>query len=393
VLLRRRLAGPVLLLAVTLGVAVVAAPRTSPYGDGKLLAIMAPAILALGLTGAFMLARRRRSLGALLAIVIGGLVLYSDALSYHELRLAPTSRMKDLDDVGDRYAGRGLILQTEFEEFGKYFMRDARINAATEAITESFIELREPVDFFGRSFDLDDVVPEYVQRFPYLLVRRKGDASRPPANYALDYRNPSYEVWRRLDAPRVREHVPLGSAHLADGFVSCSVVRQLARRARPGERLVAAARPDSAAYDFAASPTRPRDWVDDVEKPGWALMTAPARDSGTVVVAGGTYVPWLDGSFGRPMHIRIDGRSAGSVKGINTPSGALAATAVRLAPGRHTVEVTRPRGSFAPGDGARSAIGALVLAEQGEVRLASVAPGEADSRLCGRKWDWIERVR
>ena len=393
VLLWRRTWGPALLLIVTLGVALAASPRTSPYGDGKLLAILAPAIVSLGMTGAFMVARRSRVPGIVLAVAIGGLVLYSDALSYHEVRLAPTSRMDDLSDIGERYAGRGLLLQSEYEEFGKYFMREARINAGTEAITGSFVQLRGPGDFFGRSFDLDEETLAYVEGFPYLLVRRKGNASRPPADYVLDYRNRSYEVWRKRAGPHVLEHLPLGSRLLADGFPSCGDVRALARRARPGQRLLAAARPESTAYDFAASPTRPREWTPDVEKPGWALMSAPARDTGVVRVAGGTYIPWLSGSFGRRMEIRIDGRTVGSVKGINTPGGALATQPVELAPGRHTVEVIRRKGSFGPGDGARSAIGALVLAAEGEHRLVTVAPRDAERRLCGRGWDWIERVR
>jgi hypothetical protein len=111
-----------------------------------------------------------------------------------------------------------------------------------------------------------------------------------------------------------------------------------------------------------------------------------------VTVAGGRYQPWVEGSFGRSLELRIDGRPVGAVKGINTPGGWLRAGGeISLGPGRHRVEVRWPSRGLAPGDGARSSLGAVALVAPGEVQLERVAPRDAQ-RLCERQWDWIDLV-
>jgi hypothetical protein len=120
-------------------------------------------------------------------------------------------------------------------------------------------------------------------------------------------------------------------------------------------------------------------------------LTTPGRASGTMAVDGGDYTAWLEGSFGRPVSVRIDGREVGSAQGINTPGAWLRAGRVSLEPGRHRVEVGREGGGLAPGDGAPSTLGAVALVADGEPRLVSVAP-ENVRRLCGRPLDWVELV-
>ena len=62
--------------------------------------------------------------------MVSGAVLWSDALAYHEVQLAPVDRLQALEDIGERYEGKGLMLVNDFEQFAKYFMRDARENVA-----------------------------------------------------------------------------------------------------------------------------------------------------------------------------------------------------------------------------------------------------------------------
>ena len=82
----------------------------------------------------------------------------------------------------------------------------------------------------------------------------------------------------------------------------------------------------------------------------------------------------------------------GSVKGINTQGQWLRAGEVELTAGRHDVELERPGGGPAPGDGAQSVLGPVALVRREPRELVEVSPDDAKS-LCGGRWDWIEVVR
>jgi hypothetical protein len=187
----------------------------------------------------------------------------------------------------------------------------------------------------------------------------------------------------------VIERYALYDANDADDEPECGRLMQWAGTQGPGRVYVAARRPEAATFDFATARTA---WPADTQRPGEVLLTKAGTARGTVTVSGGRYQPWLEGSFGRALELRIDGRKVGSAEGINTPGGWLRAGGeIRLAPGRHDVEVRWPSPGLAPGDGARSSLGAVALVAPGEVELERVAPQEAD-RLCGRQWDWIDLV-
>jgi hypothetical protein len=53
----------------------------------------------------------------------------------------------------------------------------------------------------------------------------------------------------------------------------------------------------------------------------------------------------------------------------------------------------RPGGSPAPGDGYAGELGPVALEPVARPRLVRVEPEDAEVTLCGRSWDWVERVR
>jgi hypothetical protein len=65
---------------------------------------------------------------------------------------------------------------------------------------------------------------------------------------------------------------------------------------------------------------------------------------------------------------------------------------VRLPAGTHEVELVRPGAGFEPGNGVNGPIGGIALERLAPRPLTTVAPEDAAARLCGRPWDWIERV-
>jgi hypothetical protein len=390
---RRRLVAPLLALATVGLPALALAPAVSPYIDAKLMMVASPTVvLVASIATVIAMRSTRRTLKAigglgLAAVVVG--VLASDFYSYRETQLAPLDRMAAMEDVAAHVPDRRLYLFNEWEEFGKYFLRSARVNPASEAESQYPVKLRTTRPIFGRWFDLDRQKLGYVQRFAGIIVRRSPAASRPPASFQMLYRNKYYELWRRDPEATVRTHLPLVGLDRRADSPSCPAVRRLADRARPGDFLVAAGGRDVVHLSpFVAS--GPSAWKGSPDRPGMVSPRGPGAISGTIT-AGGRRDVWLKLSGGRGLTVSIDGRPVGNVRQFNTPDQWLEVGSVRLAPGSHRVEVRRGGAGWQPGDAEYGVIGPLALERPGRAPLVRVTPPNAE-RLCGKRWDWIELV-
>ena len=389
---RRRLVALLLCIPALL-VYLVAAPRLAPYAEAKLLVLLTPALVFSAGWGAWWLGRVTQIAGILAALALGGGVLATDALLYHQNKLAPTGRLTALEQAFDHAPrGGGMVLFPEWEEFGKYLGRDREVNVGAETFSPRYLDMRVPGPTFARSFDLDELNLGYVASFPFIVVRTGPVVSRPPDGFTLVYQNRFYQLWRRAAGARVVEHLALPSspAATAAGAPRCSDVRALASRATGRQEIVAAPAGEVAEFDYTAHP--PAGW-NPSPVPDTVIPMRPGSAQGRVSVAGGRYRVWLRGGSGRALHVSVDGRPLPPVKGIDTPSGWLPVGDVELRPGSHDVRLVRPGGGLAPGDGFPDVVGPVALQRAEAPGLVSVAPASASARLCGRAWDWIERVQ
>jgi hypothetical protein len=411
--LRRRAAGP-LLFMLTLGfVSAYLLRRGSPYADAKVLMILSPAVLLAAALGVVALAEARRRLEAgVLAAVLAGAVLGSNALAYHGVQNAPHDRYQELLEINERFAGSGgPALFSEYDEYASYLLRDLRPYSEPEHLHGyRGPPARDPnglVDPAHRPsvktpLDIDDLTNDYVQSLPLLVLRRSPTVSRPPANFRRVFEGRYYDVWRREQGPgatSVRAHLPLGADVFSPGGVPrCRDVRDLARRARrAGGELAYVERPALATLDPLETEL-PAGWFTYGAYPSAAVPVGQGVIEGSVrLPRGGRQRLWLEGSFGRGLRVTVDGRDAGAVSyepgnaGQYLPLGEL-----RLRPGRHTVRLIRGGGDLRPGNGAGDQsssvhIGPLVFSPRPNERRAvrSVAAEDA-GRLCGRRLDWIE---
>jgi hypothetical protein len=393
--LRRRRPSATLLFIATGLAAVIVSPHVSPYADSKLQVVLSPSVVLLAAIAALtMLASARRVARAtgvigIAAVAVG--VLWSAALGYNSVRLAPPDRVEAMGDAADHAKGGGLWLINEWEEYARFFMSDIRANPAFESESPRSAGLRRPLPLFGRYYDLDDEQLAYVTSFPGIIKRRSPAASRPPAVFERVYVNEYYEIWRRRSAPAVREHLPLQRVNHATDVPSCNAVRRLAARAGPEQRLVAAARADILMLDTARARDRPLGWPPDQANPGVVTPVIPGRVTGRVTVRAGRFRAWMRGSSGRPVSARVDGREIGRAKHVNTPGQWLEVGTLSLTSGKHELELVRPGGWISPGNGFPGEIGPLALEPLEPGRLVSLHPKQAAS-LCGRRWDWIELV-
>lgn len=332
-LIRRRALGPLLFFVVSMIALAYVTWKGSPWADAKALAIASPAVLLMAALGPVALDAHglRAPAGVVAGIVAGGVVV-SNALIYHEVSLAPRERLAELQDVADATAGRGPLLYTEFEEFGKHFLRDSDPVGATEALTVPGLT---PINSdgspprFGYPAELSALRPEDVERFRTLVLRRDPLAEPPSPQFRREWRGRWYEIWSRDRGVRAGAAPPRGAVEFPT-----------AERPLPG------------------------GWTRRTDDPSLVETVGPGTISGSVQVKReGEYEVWLRGSFGRAVEVVIDGRRTGSARDeLAQPANWLKLGSLKLSRGEHRLQLVRGGASLAPGngDGPRT-LGELVL--------------------------------
>jgi hypothetical protein len=414
---RRRELGLLLYVAVAVGgCGLIFLSGATPWVVGKTLAIGAPALLAAGLTGAAILWNRHR-VGLLLFVALAFGVLWSNALAYHDVLLAPRPRLAELQRIGELVAGKGPTLLNEYEVYGdRHFLREGEPTEPAE-YRSATLALRDGTQLTQAAWaDLDSLPLPTLEEYPSIVTRRSPAESRPPSNYRLAWRGRYYDLWQRPEDPATSPlaHFPLGestsspycgAAQGAEYRPACSVnpvstprcarVRELGWRAgRRRANLVAHLKPAPivARADQTLWPGR---WFYD---PAGHTLTAndPGRLVAHIAVASSQrYELWLGGSFARGFEVRVDGRELGRVKDeLSSFGGYVHVGDPFLAAGTHTFVLTYPHSDLTPGSGDNSFTSLTAIALQPESppgRVITVTPDRAEE-LCVRSLDWIELV-
>jgi hypothetical protein len=375
---RRRARGMLCLLAAGLAGAAALALAGSPWVDAKALATASPFLLLVALLGAAALgATVRPWLGAGAGLLIAFGVLWSNALAYRDVSLAPRDQLAELEEIGDEIAGEGPTLMTEYSPYGaRHFLRQGDPEAVSELRRREIPKRNGEVVRKGFAADTDEFDSAALGVYRTLVLRRSPVQSRPPGAFALTWSGDFYEVWQRPPGDAsLPPHLPLGSRHDPLAVPRCADVQALARDART---LVAATRPSPvvAEVNESAFPGDP------------AAISAAMRAPQT-----GDYEVWLGGSVRPEVDVSVDGESVGEVRHeLNNLGQFIGFGGVRLDAGTHRVQVEFDDADLHPGSGGSALpVGPLVLSlgDAADTRLITVPA--ADSReLCGRAWDWIE---
>ena len=388
---RKRHVGALILLIVVGGSLALVAPQVSPYADGKLYALASPAVVLLAALAVAWVAGFSRAAAGVAGLALAVGVLLSDAYTYRGVQLAPTDRMQEMRAIGNEYGDDGRLLWAEHEEFAKYFAASKGLVAEYDSISPIQIGLRQPEKFVGRHFDLDEHRLAFLQAFDRLVVRRSPVASRPPANWRLVSRRTYYDVWERQDEPTVLEHLPLQEIHRATVTPRCRRISAMARRLGEDETLRAVARPPVVLVDTAALP-RSIGWPSHPVTPATVITQTPGEAITTERFEGGRYRVWIRGSFGRTVTASVDGEVVGSARGVETPGEWHPAGELSVSRGAHELMIQRGGGTLRPGDSFKGELGPLAFEPVAAPHVVEVERHDARRRLCGREWDWVERV-
>lgn len=377
--LRRRSWELPLAVIGTLIALLIVAHFGSPWVDGKAMATAAPAFVLAGMAGAGMVfLRGRRVEGAILAAAILFGVLWSDALAYRDVSLAPKHQLSELETIGKKIGNVGPTLMADYEPYGaRHFLRNGAPEGASEFRYRQVTLRNGTLLPKGQSADIDSFRLDGIMVYRNLVLHRGPSASRPPAPYNLVWKGQYWELWQRpVKYPEVVDHLPLGTGQEPGSVPECSTVQAEATRVPAGGRLAAPIREKSAFVDAR------------VADPG-------STDRGVLIRNTGDYTVWIGGSFGARVRVYVDGKLVGSRRnGLQweqyQPLGKIHLTGGTV----HEIHLAYDGRTFLhPGSGdTRTTVGPLVFSRQtANVPVTYVAPSEARA-LCGKNLDWIEAL-
>ena len=177
----------------------------SPWVEGKALATASPAIpfaamIAIARAGDGRPGARRPDCSRSWSSVGSS---WSNALGYGGVSLAPHGQLAELEEIGERIAGQGPALMTEYEPYGvRHFLRDADPEGISELRRRTIPLLDGTLVEKGESADTDMVDPAALAAYRTLVLRRSPAQSRPPAAVRADLAG---RLLRGLAAPGGRD--------------------------------------------------------------------------------------------------------------------------------------------------------------------------------------------
>jgi hypothetical protein len=306
------------------------------WANAKTLMLSSPAAMLMAWAGiAALRASRVRIAAFLVAFLLVGGVLCSDALLYHSSNLAPTARYEELASVNTRFSGRGPTLFADFDEYSLYELRDMDVGGPDFVYPPP--ALAAAAGGYGDPVDLSKIAPAALASYPLIVTRRDPTAARPPAVYRLLWQGVYYQVWGRV-AGNVSRARPSSSLH------KTQIVNVPLARTR-----------------------RPPDWR--LSRRGIVMGGAGTLSATFALPHGGAWELWLKGDVMRPLTVRVDGlelgRLGGQLDGNSLVVNILTPLWARLGAGRHTLSISRPGADLAPGDGGAATLTEILLVPGG----------------------------
>jgi hypothetical protein len=402
--------------------AFVIAVVGSPWVDAKALAIASPAIAIAAMAGVLAIPLSRNGavgssylrvirIGApLAAVAISGGILWSNVLAYHDVTLAPRAQLQELQTIGDRFAGQGPTLLSDFEPYAaRHFLRKMD-TYGTSGLRPFRIPLVGGRSFYAQPHEMRIDTEGFDARalldFQTIVRRRNPASSYPSSAYRLAWSGRYFEVWQQVpQSGRIVAHLALGGRGQPVGKPKCGDVLGLARLAGRTGELAVSQRPRLSEATLSPAPV----WTSQSRGAAVPDELRSGVVKGSIEVsAADRYGFWVSGIFDRRIQLIVDGNAISKPRkefNFQYPKYVSMGTS-ELAKGSHSLELRYgDEGGLHPGIGGHAAdspglgartirfgFGPLVSTrESPSWRVTYVKPSRAKS-LCGKSFDWIEAI-
>jgi hypothetical protein len=304
------------------------------------------------------------------------------------VNLAPTARYEELASVGERFAGRGPALFTDFDEYAMYELRSLDIGGPDFVYPPA--ALAPAAGGYGKPVDLERVAPSALAAYRLIVTRRDPSLPRPPAAYSLAWQGAYYDVWSRASSAGVAyAHRSLSGSVAAQ----CAQLGALARRAPAHASSIAAAPAPQLVRVSLAAARHPRHWGH--ERRGLVMNVPGTLRAPFTLPAGGAWNVWVQGQLMPTVSLGVDGRAVAAIGGQLSGNSLVPDTAppvrLQLSPGAHSVTVVRSGADLSPGAHGSAVLDAIFLTPAAEHPGALRLSGARSWRgLCGGRYEWAE---
>lgn len=204
---------------------LVVEARESVYVAAKALAVLAPLLMVLSVSGLFAThtGRRARPMGVA-AVLFAALALYSSYLALSGALVGAHDGPRQLRKLNERVGDQRLLALT-LNDFAAYELPE------TALTTLNLIALRPQKRFaVGHALDFDLVTSTELNRHRYFITTRSRFASTPPPGLEPAAGTRSFTLWRRTG--RVPERATLAEDQHPGALLRCDSPegRRLSRR-------------------------------------------------------------------------------------------------------------------------------------------------------------------
>ena len=193
----------------------VASKTKNPYNAAKGLAIMAPLVMLLIVSG--LLAPRRElrfarpgldRLRAPLAVFVVALAAVSSFLALRDAPVGPPGPWAQLGTFRQQIKNQFTIANYD-DDFALWQLRDGIVGRFRFLYTPLLIPLRTEKHWApGQATDFDSFTSATLDRAAYVVTTRTAFASQPPSNFKLVASTPQYQLWQRTGPTPPRSVLP-----------------------------------------------------------------------------------------------------------------------------------------------------------------------------------------
>jgi hypothetical protein len=319
--------------------------------------------------------------------------VWSDVLGYHDVSLAPRAQFVELAQIGEKIAGQGPTLMTDYSPYGaRHFLREAEAESASDLRTRPDLLISGQPLAKSTTADIDRFQLSELLVYRTLVLRRSPVSSRPPSPYRLLLRDRYWEVWQRPKTinPPVLARLPLGNAVRPGAVPICSQVTRLART--PGATRLAAVAANNPLIVALGQASHHDAWTAQGEH--LTIAGAGTARIEVRIARAGRYAVWLGGSISGPVTVAVNGTSIGTARyEVQEDGQYVPFDSVGLQAGRYELSVSYDGGDWRPGSGGPPAtVGPLVLEPLEPEHPPFTIPLTAARSLCGRELDWVEAL-
>lgn len=385
-------------LLVTLAISIYSSQFSGIWLTGKAIAVASPFFLLVIFYGISRIIEidKLKVLGQMLLITTILGVATSNFLGFRHTWVAPTEKVRELQKIGQDFAGKGPTLMTDYAVLAsRYFLRDLNAESASE-LRVNLIPMRDGTELLkGFSADIDLFDNTEISNYELLVLRHTATGSRPLFNYDLAFKGKFYDVWQKNKFGNSDiTSIPLGNNYIPGEELTCNSIR---KRIKDVSGNIRAAIRKPISIVNLSDGQLPENWKVDDGNLGAVKQSGPGYLQGVLEVTNtGDYEWFMGGSYPGKLKIFLDREEVFVGKAFFEGNKFLSTYLFtgKVSAGKHLIEIRYSKPLLQVGAGVNESLGPIYLSNEtaAESKILDVSKDKY-KELCNKELDWIAWVK